>query len=193
MTHLLRTMRLTVCFLLVALLLPLSPGAQQEAEPEIVDIIITTSNSHLLLFATIKNCFTDEMIEGVRNGIPVSFTFMVELDQLRNNWFDTTLADLSVTHTMTYDALKEEYHVQLTEFGNRIEKTKSLDEAKQFMTELSGLKVIPLDVLEPDAPYELRIKAKLAEKKLPLGIHYLVPFVSLWDFETDWRAIEFRY
>ncbi|WP_456385308.1 DUF4390 domain-containing protein [Desulfolithobacter sp.] len=193
MKHLLRTLRMSACFLLIALLFPMSPGARQEAEPEIADIIITTSSSHLLLFATIKNCFTDEMIEGVRNGIPVSFTFMVELEQLRNNWFDTTLADLSVTHTMTFDALKEEYHVQLTEFGNRIEKTRSLREAKQFMTELSGLKVIPLDTLKPDAPYELRIKAKLAEKKLPLGIHYLMPFISLWDFETDWRSIEFRY
>ena len=38
-----------------------------------------------------------------------------------------------------------------------------------------------------------RIKATLAETTLPLGIHYILPFTSLWDFETDWRTVEFRY
>ena len=61
------------------------------------------------------------------------------------------------------------------------------------MVELNGIKIIPRNTMEPDAPYAIHVKAKLAEKILPLYMHYIIPFVSLWDFETDWRTIEFRY
>ena len=54
-------------------------------------------------------------------------------------------------------------------------------------------RVISLDRLDPEATYTLRVKVKLAKKTLPLYFHYLIPFSSLWDFETDWYTIDFRY
>lgn len=61
------------------------------------------------------------------------------------------------------------------------------------MAELNGLKVIARKKLSPDSPYALRLQAKLSEVKLPLGIHTIIPFISLWNVETKWRTIEFRY
>ncbi|NOX80131.1 MAG: DUF4390 domain-containing protein [Deltaproteobacteria bacterium] len=170
---------------------PVSAGGRPEAN--ISDIIITTSETNLLFFCTVKNSFTPEMIKGIRNGIPITFTFLIELDKVINDWPDTTLTELTIHHTLTYDTLKQEYHVQLSERNNHLVTTNSLDKAKAIMAELSGIKIIPRDKLIPDAPYALHVKAKLAKKKLPFNIHYLIPFISLWDFETDWRTIEFRY
>ncbi|HHD63216.1 MAG TPA: hypothetical protein ENK96_02375 [Desulfobulbaceae bacterium] len=50
-------------FLFVAVFLLLSSPlhAKQKKDPDLKDIIITTSDSHLLLFATVQNCFTKEM------------------------------------------------------------------------------------------------------------------------------------
>ncbi len=170
---------------------PVSAGGEPEAE--ISDIIITTSETNLLFFCTVKNSFTPEMIKGIRNGIPITFTFLIELDKVINDWPDTTLTELTIHHTLTYDTLKEEYHIQLSERNNHMVTTSSLDKAQEIMAELNGIKIIPRDKLIPDAPYALHVKAKLAKKKLPFNIHYLIPFISLWDFETDWRTIEFRY
>jgi hypothetical protein len=61
------------------------------------------------------------------------------------------------------------------------------------MSELNGVKIIERHELIPDVLYALHVKAILAEKTLPMNMHYIVPFISLWDFETDWRTIEFRY
>jgi len=167
--------------------------AEKITDANISDFLITTSKTHLLLFCSIKNSFTPEMMEGVRNGIPVTFTFLVELEKIKKNWPDTTLVEQTIQHTLSYDPLREEYHILLPERNNNLVSTKSIDKAKEVMAELSGIKIIDRSELIPDAPYALHVKAKLTEKTLPLNMHYIVPFISLWDFETDWRTIEFRY
>jgi hypothetical protein len=178
--------------LLTALLLYTPVHAADSKEPTIEDIIITTSSTDLLLFAMVKNCFTEEMLEGVRNGIPLTFRFTIELEKIRSKWFDVTMVKETINHTLSYDAIKETYQIDFSE-KNKPEVTKSQDKAKQLMAELSGLKVIARKELIPDAPYALQIKATLVENTLPLGMHYILPFTSLWNFETDWRTIEFRY
>ncbi len=178
--------------LLSALFLCAPVHADGDQEPIIEDIIITTSSTDLLLFATVKNCFTENMFEGVRNGMPLTFRFDIELDKVRNKWFDASLIEETINHTLSYDAIKETYQVDFSE-KNRPEVTKSHEKAKQLMAELSGLKVIARKELIPDAAYALQIKATLVENTLPLGMHYVIPFTSLWNFETDWRTIEFRY
>ncbi len=183
---------LPVLLLLLVLALPIPASSRQDRTPTISDIIITTSASDLLLFATVKNSFTPEMEKGVKNGIPISFSFQIELDKVRDFWPDSTLVEKEIIHRLTYDSLKEEYSVELGE-KQRTETTRSLARAKQLMAELNGLRVIARKKLVPDASYILRIKATLVKTTLPLGMHYVLPFTSLWDFETDWRSIEFRY
>lgn len=167
--------------------------AEESSAPSIADILITTSQTHLLLFCTIRDSFTPEMIQGVQNGIPVSFSFLVELEKIVNNWPDSTLAEMTIQHTLSFDPLKEEYRITLSEKQDNVVITDSLDKAIETMSELNGLEVFGLEELDPDAPYALHVMATLAEKTLPMNMHYLVPFISLWNFETDWRTIEFRY
>ena len=61
------------------------------------------------------------------------------------------------------------------------------------MAELNGVKVISLADLVPDAPYAIHFKVVMKKGSLPMGMHNVLPFSSLWNFETDWRTIEFRY
>ena len=182
----------TVPLLLLTTLFLCTPVHADDPEPTIEDIIITTSSTDLLLFATVKNCFTEDMLEGVRNGIPLTFRFDIELDKVRSKWFDASLVEETINHTLRYDAIKESYQIDFSE-KNRPQVTKSQEKASQLMAELSGLKVIARKELVPDAAYALQIKATLVENTLPLGMHYVIPFTSLWNFETDWRTIEFRY
>ena len=179
-------------FLLFCYSLPLAAAREQQT-PDIKDIIITTSDTHLILFATVANAFTDEMIKGVQNGLPITFNFHIELEKVRSHWFDATLVKTTLTHTMKYDAVRQEYSIELSEKKGKISKTRSLDQAKQLMAEINGFPLIARKELEPDALYALHLKATLVETTLPLGMHYILPFTSLWNFETDWRTVEFRY
>jgi len=172
---------------------PCQPMASAEETPEIKDIIVTTSDVDLLLFATVKNGFTQEMIDDIKNGIPIIFTYQMELVKTSSKWFDTTLVESAVTHTLSFDKTSNQYQVTLSDQNGKVVTTTDINQAKQLMAELNGVKVIALAQLVPDAPYAIHFKVTLKKGSLPLGMHRLLPMSALWDFETDWRTIEFRY
>ncbi|WP_028318154.1 DUF4390 domain-containing protein [Desulfobulbus elongatus] len=172
---------------------PCLPSALAEESPEVKDIIVTTSDTDLLLFATVKDGFTKGMLDDIHNGVPVVFTYHMELIKTDGKWFNTTLVESAVTHTLSFDTATKAYTVVLSDQANKSVTTADLDQAKQLMAELNGVKVIALARLVPDAPYAIHFKVTLKKGSLPFGMHRLLPFAALWDFETDWRTIEFRY
>ncbi len=123
----------------------------------------------------------------------MQFTFFIELLKTRKNWPDEELVTLEFNHTLRYDTLNENYQLELEEQKNRKTTYNSLAQAMQVMNDINGLKVIQLNDLSPDSSYELRMKAELFKKTLPMNLHYVIPFLSMWDLETDWFTIEFTY
>ena len=162
-------------------------------DASVKEVVLTNSNENLLLYFTVANAFTPEMEDAVRNGIPATFTFFVELHRYRKIWLDQEIVSITFDHSLSYDNLKEEYRIKFFEKKGKEIATKSLEEAKALMAEVNGITVTSLDLLSPDEEYLLKVKARLAEKTLPLYFHYLIPFWRLWDFETDWYDVEFRY
>jgi hypothetical protein len=71
--------------------------------------------------------------------------------------------------------------------------TKDFDEAKELMADVVALKVARLDELKRGLIYQLRMKAELDKIELPFYLNYVFFFLSLWDFETDWYSVIFRY
>ena len=154
----------------------------------ITDFTVSNSESQLILYLTVTDCFTDDMESAIHNGIPATFTFYVDIFKKRANWPDKKIGEHEFNHIMEYDSLKKEYRIQREEKG--VSKlTTSLDEAKTFMSEINGFKILPLEKIESDASYSIKVKATLARKTLPLYFHYLIPFTSLWDFETEWHEL----
>jgi hypothetical protein len=61
------------------------------------------------------------------------------------------------------------------------------------MTDLDSFRIVPLSELTKGKQYQIRAKAELNKLTLPFYLHYVLFFVSLWDFETDWYTIDFIY
>ncbi len=180
-------------FSVVLLLLFCQPAwPATSRQPAITDILLSSSHKSLLLSATVQNCFTEDMLEGVHNAIPVTFRFYLDLRRVRNYWFNERIMKQVVNHTLSYDPIKQEYQVAFSE-KDRPETTRSLEEAKKMMAELHEIKLLPLSKLLTTEKYALHIKTTLAENTLPLSIHSIIPLFSLWNFETDWRTVEFTY
>ncbi len=167
--------------------------AAETATPNFTDIIVTTSDTHLLLFGELRNSITKDMLDGLHSGIPINFSFFVELNKDVPNWLDEELVSEQFAHTLTYDTLKQSYIVETGESSKKKHTTASLDEAKKLLNEINGLKIVELSRLEPERTYRLRIKAELNKKTLPLSLHNIIPFVSWWDLKTDWYTVEFIY
>jgi hypothetical protein len=168
------------------------PNSVYAQKATVTDFTVSNSESHLLLYLSVNDCFTDEMVTAIHNGIPATFMFHVDLYQIKKAWPDKKIASHSFSHTIDYDSLKKEYRIQRNE--KNIEKvTPSLGEAKTLMSEVNGFQVVVLDQLDPAASFLVKVKAKLAKKTLPLYFHYLIPFSSPWNFETDWYELAFHF
>jgi hypothetical protein len=180
-----------ILFLIGLLLWGSDPAWGKQAQ--ISDIIVTNNQESLLVYFFTKGCFTADMNKAILNGIPTTFTFLIELYKPRSLWPNKQLASLKLHHTIKYDSLRQEFSVTLSERGNQTFMMKEFSKAQEMMADVSNLQLIPLQSLEKNTQYQLRIKAELNKVRLPLYLHYLLFFVSLWDFDTDWYVVDFIY
>ena len=168
-----------------------SPAMAEDAK--LADIVVTNTRDHLLLYFTVTDCFTENMKKAIDNGVPTTFTFFVNLNEVRNWWWDKKIADLKVSHEIKYDSLKKVYEVRLSSRDDKVIVVKDFGQAKRLMAEIVGLKVTELRNLHRGDRYQINMMAELDTIKLPFYFHYVFFFLSLWDFETDWYSVDFRY
>jgi len=177
--------------LLLAPLLTFSMANAQEST--ISDISIASNQDDLLLNFKVNDCFTPEMNKAIDNGIPTMFDFLVRLYEIKDFQFDRRIADLLVTHEIRYDSLKKTYAVTLSEQKNKVLEIGDFEKAKRVMCQITGVKVTDIKNLKRGHRYQVQAMAELNKIRLPFYLHYVLFFLSLWDFETDWHTIEFTY
>ena len=187
--HLLHYLLLGFFFFTLACFYQVRSSHAQEAS--ISDFTVSNSEKNLLLYLTVADWFSADMETAIHNGIPITFTFAINLFVKRSKWPDKKIREYEFNHIMEYDSLKKEYLIHRNE-NDDSKLTTSLEEAKKLMSEINGFTLLRLDELEPGISYTLRAKAKLARKTMPLYFHYLIPFSSPWDFETDWHELTLR-
>lgn len=181
---------LLMVILLGCLVLSSVVWARQAA---LTNIIVTNTRDDLLLYLTIEEAFREQIQEAIYSGVPVSFSLFVTLHEVRPLWFNRQIADLHVTHAIKYNNLKDEFTIERSWEDNQPRIASSFEEAQRLMSDVDSLKVISLQELKKNGHYRLAVKAQLSRVTLPLYLHYILFFVSLWDFETDWYSIDFIY
>ncbi|OPX40974.1 MAG: DUF4390 domain-containing protein [Deltaproteobacteria bacterium] len=182
---------IAVILFLTLLPVPVTRCLAQEARLE--DIVVTNTRDDVLLYFSVRNCFTPQMIKAIQNGIPTTFNFFVQLYEEKDYAPDRKLADLRVSHTIRYDSLKKTYVVTLDEKKGKEISVKDFEKAKELMAEIVGLEVTKLSRLQKENRYRVRMMAQLDRIELPFHLHYVLFFLSLWNFETDWYTVEFGY
>ncbi len=162
-------------------------------DAKLVNIVVTNNRDDLLLYLSATGAFREKTKKAILSGVPTTFTFFIALNQARTYWLNKNLVDIKVTHTICYDNLKKVFQIERSwDSGNPI-TTGSFDEAQKLMAEIDSLKITALKTLEKGKHYQIRAKAELNKLTLPLHLHRIFFFLSFWDFETDWYAIDFTF
>lgn len=157
------------------------------------NIIVTNTRDDLLIYLTVEGAFTEDMQTAILSGVATTFSYYVNLHRVRSFWMDKGMVSLKLTHTIKYDNLKNEFTILRSWEDDKPITVKTIEEAEKVMTEIDSLKVLPLDRLVKGSRYQIRTKAQLSKVRLPLYLHYILFFVAMWDFETDWYTIDFIY
>lgn len=161
---------------------------------KLTDIRITNTPTDILLDLKITGAFSREIQEAIFSGVPTTFSYFILFERNRGIWPNQTLVDVTLTHTIKYNALKKEFAVTRSwdEDGAPI-FLRDFTEAGRLMTEIHGFRLVGLDALEQGESYDVRVKAKLTKISLPFYLHYFMMMASVWEFETDWHILEFDY
>lgn len=186
------SMKLKTWIVLFSLLV-FSQNLSFAQDVKLSNIMVTNTRDDLLIYLKVEGAFREKMKKAIISGVPATFSFFITLYRSRNWWFDKKIADKKITHTIKYNSLKKEFIVKRSWEGGEPIVTQSFAEAQKLMTEIDGVKIVPLDRLEKGRRYQIRAKAELSKVTLPFYLHYVFFFVSLWDFETDWHTIDFIY
>jgi hypothetical protein len=125
------------------------------------------------------------MESAILAGLPTTFTFLLDLYQERPSWIDEKISSVIVKRTIKYDNVKKVFYISSME-GNKQSEFQDFEAAKKAMSELNGIVVASLKDLQKNSSYYVMVKAKLDTIRLPMHMEYVLFFVSLWDFETDW-------
>lgn len=161
---------------------------------EITNIELDKTGRNLEVSFRLKDCFNSDMEEAILGGVPTTFRIIVSVEKPSSLLFvRSKIADFSLLHTIRYNRLNNEFQVDLPEHPQKILVTRSFDEAKKWMSAVDNLPIIPTCWLKKDQEYYLYIKAELSKVELPLFFRYILFWVSLWDFETEWYTVQFLY
>ncbi|SMC51727.1 protein of unknown function [Desulfocicer vacuolatum DSM 3385] len=157
------------------------------------NVTVTNTRDNLLTYFSVQNAFTTKIKEAILNGVPTTFTFHISLYRARESWFDKKISSHKVSSTIKYNALREIFSLSRPWESKDTLLVKSFDTAKKKMTAITGFTIAPMGQLIRGKKYQVRIKAEMKKIKLPLYLHHVFFFLSLWNFETDWYTMDFIY
>lgn len=169
------------------------PTAIRAEGAVISNLILSSQNDSMTVHLRTEGAFTPEIEAAVKSGVPVTFSYFLVLEAPRSFRPAKTLSDITVTHTIRYNAIRENYTVTRSWEGFTPHISTDFQDAQKQMCTLSNLSIADHVVMEKGKEYRLRAKAKLGELTLPLYLHHILFFLAFWDFETDWYSIDFIF
>ena len=141
-----------------------------------------------LLDADIDFDFSDESLEALHSGVPL--TVSIEMQVLRERpLVDERIAAVSALYELHVHALSGQYVV--TALGTGSTRTfRSYPEATADLGRLRDFPLFDAALLDADESYRLRIRAVLDIEALPSPMRLIAYFDALWRLSSTWRSWE---
>ena len=158
-----------------------------EAAPSLVNIGVGTDGRIVVINARLMDGFTNSISQAVESGVPISFTFEIELRQQNPMWADTLVSSNVIKHTVQYDSLKKVY--RFSENGKGIKRkviTRNKENYHKLMLTLNNIPIASSRRLDNNEKYYVRVKADLDTDRLWFPFNHLFFFLPFNDFEAAW-------
>ena len=155
--------------------------------PNIVNIGVATKGKYVVMNARLIDGFTEKITEAIESGVPMGFTFEIELRKENTAWVDSLVSSNTIRHKIQFDSLKKAY--RFSEVGKNVRRkviTRKMSRYQKLMLTLKDIPITPLFRLNPDEKYYVRVKADLETDRFWFPFNYIFFFVPFSDFETSW-------
>ncbi len=184
----------------IFVLITLSPSVTESVwaasdSPRITGLQLRQGEADVLLSARLDIEFTDEMLQALRGGVPLTFRYRIRLTQRRTLIGERIIRNRELVHKLEYDPVKQLFLLTGEGYGpdNVDMTTKTEDEAIGWLIGINQWPLYPLDRLEKDTKYRVRVMATLRSVELPSVLGYLFFFTTIFNRETPWVQLDFTY
>jgi len=137
------------------------------------------------LEARLQLILSDEALDALNSGVPLTIELDFEVIRVRGWWIDSSDANLTFTYELEYRPLSQRYIVRNLNSGDQ-DSFATLYSALNNLGRIQGLPVIDDAVLDPQGGYRLRLRARLSTKQYPTALRLLFFWRSQWQLESDW-------
>jgi hypothetical protein len=106
--------------------------------------------------------YSGDVRNAIRSGLPITFTYDIELRRTVPFWPDRTLTMASIALSVQYDSLTRRHQLARTLDG-RIQANKVTEdeaEVRSWLTGLDSVQLFATSALEPNAEYYVRVRAR---------------------------------
>jgi hypothetical protein len=153
----------------------------------ISNLVVTNSDSTLLVSLVLLGTMPDGIVEGLGTGIPAAVRFQLELWQYSSWWVDRRVVAKLVERQVVYDVLTKEFRVSAVQGEERQPYvTRDVWEAERVLSEIRGFKLTPMAQLGLDDLYYVRVRAEVRSGAPDASVSRILPFVSS-RAETAWE------
>ena len=143
--------------LLVAALALLGAAAAED-----IQVTPLARDGHVLVSFTLADGLTAEVHDAIRSGLPITFTYDIELRRAIGYWFDRTIGSATVTATVQYDNLTRRNQLARAVDGRMEDSKISEDEqvVRRWLTAFERLPLFSTRELETNGEYYVRVRSR---------------------------------
>jgi len=138
-----------------------------------------------LVSARVDYRLSDDALEALENGVVLPIQLQVRVDRVRRFWLDGDVATLQQNYQLSYQPLSERYVVKNLNSGEQ-DSFATLFSALSTMGRVIDLPIIDAALLNPDARYEMAIRAVLDQNTLPGPLRLIAFWGSGFRLESEW-------
>jgi hypothetical protein len=174
--------------LLSVLLLTLSLPAQ--AAEEQPGFVIRTAYTELVngvyyLDADVGLNLSDDAINALENGLPITVILKIEIIKHHSWWFNSTTYTLEQSYQISYHALSRRFIITNLNSGDQ-QSYSTYREAVTSMGQVNDLPIIDADLLTAGAHYNIRMRAVLDVTSMPGPLQLFASIFKGWNLSSDW-------
>ena len=182
-----RTPRILAALLGLALALPAGAAFAADEEP---GFVIRTAYTELVngvyyLDADVGLNLSDDAVNALENGLPITVKLQIEIIKHRSWWFNSTVYKLEQSYQISYHALSRRFIVTNLNSGDQ-QSYSTYREAVTSMGQVSDLPVIDAKLLTPETQYNIRVRAVLDVTTMPGPLQLFASIFKGWNLSSDW-------
>jgi hypothetical protein len=131
---------------------------------------------------------SSSVLEVAEHGVPLYFTYDVQITAPRWWWFDKVLVQTTLSRRLIYNNLTQQWRVAT---GDLFLPAASQEDALQVIKQIRGWPIAPVDRFEPDVKYEGKVRIRLDTSQMARPLQLDVRNRGAWSMTSPWAPFDF--